>query len=91
MPRIATAGFAEAAGADNAMLGPMNDPEASALAHAAGIGGVIETGLGGRPVVRIGPGGPPMTARDFPPTGTRTDCVTKMPNKRLNPTEIRAV
>jgi microcystin degradation protein MlrC len=37
-----------AAGADNAMLALMNDPAAAALAHATEIGGVIETGLGGR-------------------------------------------
>jgi microcystin degradation protein MlrC len=36
------------AGADNAILALMNDPAAAALAHATEIGGVIETGLGGR-------------------------------------------
>jgi microcystin degradation protein MlrC len=36
------------AGADGAILALVNDPEAAALAHAAGPGGVIETGLGGR-------------------------------------------
>jgi microcystin degradation protein MlrC len=36
------------AGADNAILALMNDPAAAAMAHAAGIGGIFETGLGGR-------------------------------------------